>query len=213
MRITNFYSGDKMQEIEKMKEHLKGTTTVAVKTKEGVVFAADKRATMGSLIAHKKVEKIIELEEHIAMTTAGAVGDAQAIARWAKAEASLYRMRKGEEISVEAMATLIGNILHAMRYYPLFVQLIVGGYDSKGGRIFSIDIMGSVIEDRIIASGSGSPVAYGVLEAEYREDMNIEEAEALAVKALKSALERDAMSGNGVDVVIITRDGIEKKEI
>lgn len=202
-----------MQKMEKMKEYLKGTTTVAVKTKEGVVFAADKRATMGSLIAHKKVEKIIKLEEHIAMTTAGAVADAQAIARWAKAEAALYRMRKGEEMSVEAMATLIGNILHAMRYYPLFVQLIVGGYDSQGGRIFSVDIMGSVIEDKIIASGSGSPVAYGVLEDGYIEEMNIKEAEALAVRALKSALERDAMSGNGIDIVIITKDGIEKKEI
>jgi len=196
--------------MEKVKEYMKGTTTVGVVSKDGVVFASDRRATMGTLIAHKKVEKIIQLEEHIAMAVAGAVSDAQALARWVQAEAKLYKLRKGEEISVEGMATLIGNIMHSMRYYPLFVQLIVGGYDRTGGRMFSVDLMGSIIEDKTISTGSGSPVAYGVLEDGFKEGMSLDEAADLATRALKAALERDAMTGNGIDVVKITKKGIEK---
>jgi len=199
-----------MESMEKVKEYMKGTTTVGVVSKDGVVFASDRRATMGTLIAHKKVEKIIQLEEHIAMAVAGAVSDAQALARWVQAEAKLYKLRKGEEISVEGMATLIGNIMHSMRYYPLFVQLIVGGYDRTGGRMFSVDLMGSIIEDKTISTGSGSPVAYGVLEDGFKEGMSLDEAADLATRALKAALERDAMTGNGIDVVKITKKGIEK---
>lgn len=202
-----------MEAVEKVKEYMKGTTTVGVVSKEGVVFASDRRATMGTLIAHKKVEKIVQLEEHIAMTVAGAVSDAQALARWVQAEAKLYRLRKGDEISVEGMATLIGNIMHSMRYYPLFVQLIVGGYDKSGGRIFSVDLLGSIIEDKIISTGSGSPVAYGVLEDGFKEGMSLGEAENLATRALKAALERDAMTGNGIDIVKITKKGFEKTEL
>lgn len=202
-----------MEAIEKVKEYMKGTTTVGVVSKDGIVFASDRRATMGTLIAHKKVEKIIQLDEHIAMTVAGAVSDAQALARWVQAEAKLYKLRKGDEISVEGMATLIGNIMHSMRYYPLFVQLIVGGYDKTGGRIFSVDLLGSIIEDKVVSTGSGSPVAYGVLEDGFKEGMNLDEAANLATRALKAALERDAMTGNGIDIVKITKKGFEKTEL
>jgi len=202
-----------MEAVEKAKEYMKGTTTVGVVSKDGIVFASDRRATMGTLIAHKKVEKILQLDDHIAMTVAGAVSDAQALARWVQAEAKLYKLRKGDEISVEGMATLIGNIMHSMRYYPLFVQLIVGGYDKSGGRIFSVDLLGSILEDKTISTGSGSPVAYGVLEDGFREGMSLDEAENLATRALKAALERDAMTGNGIDIVKITKKGLEKTEL
>ncbi len=168
---------------------------------------------MGSLIAHKEVDKIFKLDDHIGMTVAGAVSDAQTLARWIQAEANLYKIRKGEEISVKGMATLIANILHSQRYYPMLLQLIVGGYDKTGAKLYSVDLMGSAIEDKIISTGSGSPVAYGVLEDGYKPGMNIEDGIDLAVRAVKAALGRDAMTGNGMVAVKITKEGYEKLEI
>ncbi len=202
-----------MEAIEKAKEYLKGTTTVGLTCKEGVVLVTDRRATMGSLIAHKEVDKIFKLDDHIGMTVAGAVSDAQTLARWIQAEANLYKIRKGEEISVKGMATLIANILHSQRYYPMLLQLIVGGYDKTGAKLYSVDLMGSAIEDKIISTGSGSPVAYGVLEDGYKPGMNIEDGIDLAVRAVKAALGRDAMTGNGMVAVKITKEGYEKLEI
>jgi len=199
-----------METLERVKEHMKGTTTVGITCKEGVVLASDTRATMGTLVAHKFVRKSFMIDKHLGATVAGAVADAQALIRWTQSEAKLYRMRKGEEMSVEGIATLLGNIMFSHRYYPLIVQLIVGGIDRKGPKLYSIDPLGSSIEDKVIATGSGSPVAYGVLEDSYKEDVAINEGVKLAVRALRSALQRDAMTGNGIDVVKITKEGFKK---
>lgn len=201
-----------MEAIATAKEYLKGTTTVGLTCKDGVVLVTDRRATMGSLIAHKEVDKIFKIDDHIGMTVAGAVSDAQTLARWVQAEANLYKIRKGEEISVKGMATLIANILHGQRYYPLMLQLIIGGFDKTGPKLFSVDLMGSAIEDKVISTGSGSPVAYGVLEDGYKQDMTVEEGADLAKRALKAALGRDAMSGDGMMIVKITKDGLVKTE-
>ncbi len=188
----------------------KGTTTVGLTCKNGTVLVTDKRATMGSLIAHKIVQKSFRIDKHIGATVAGAVADAQALIRWTQAEARLHRMRKGDELSVEAAATLMANILFSQRYYPMIVQLIVGGYSKDGARVFSIDPLGSSIEDKMVATGSGSPVAYGVLQDSYNENMSIEEGVKVGIRAMKSALARDAMTGDGMDVVTITQDGWKK---
>ncbi len=199
-----------MEAIEKANEYMKGTTTIGLTCKNGVVLVSDKRATMGTLIAHKVVQKSFMIDKHIGATVAGAVADAQALIRWVQAEARLYRMRKGEEINVEAAATLMANILFSSRYYPLIVQLIIGGIDKNGPKLFSLDPLGSSIEDKVIATGSGSPVACGVLEDSYKEDLQIDECAKVGVRAIKSALERDAMTGNGIDVIKITKDGFKK---
>ncbi len=199
-----------MEAIEKANEYMKGTTTIGLTCKNGVVLVSDKRATMGTLIAHKVVQKSFMIDKHIGATVAGAVADAQALIRWVQAEARLYRMRKGKEINVEATATLMANILFSSRYYPLIVQLIIGGIDKNGPKLFSLDPLGSSIEDKVIATGSGSPVAYGVLEDTYKEDLQIDECVNVGVRAIKSALQRDAMTGNGIDVIKITKDGFKK---
>jgi proteasome beta subunit len=199
-----------MEAVERVKEYMKGTTTVGLTTNDGVVLVSDKRATMGTLIAHKVVQKSFIIDKHLAATVAGAVGDAQALIRWMRAEARLYRMRKGEEISVQAISTLMGNVLFSSRYFPLIVQLIIGGVDKTGAKLYSLDPLGSAIEDRVIATGSGSPYAYGVLEDAYKEDMDIDAATKVAVRAIRAALERDAMTGNGIDVIKITKEGAVK---
>ena len=199
-----------MENLDKIKEYMKGTTTVGITCKDGVVLASDTRATMGSLIAHKFVRKSFMIDNHLGATVAGGVADAQALIRWIQSEAKLYRMRQGDEMSVDALASLMGNIMFSHRYYPLIVQLIVGGTDKKGPKLYSIDPLGSSIEDAVISTGSGSPVAYGVLEDAYKENMGVDEGAEVAVRALESALKRDAMTGNGIDVVKITKDGYKK---
>lgn len=199
-----------MEAIEKAIEYMKGTTTVGLTCKEGVVLVSDKRATMGTLIAHKVVNKSFIIDKHIGATVAGSVGDAQALIRWMQAESKLVRMRSGEEVTVEGISTLIGNVLFGQRYYPMIVQLIIGGVDKTGPKLFSLDPLGSTIEDTVISTGSGSPYAYGVLEDSFKKDMSINETVKVGVRALQAALNRDAMTGNGIDVIRITKEGAKK---
>ena len=188
---------------------LKGTTTVGITCKDGVVFATERRATIGNLIAHKVADKIFKVDEHIAATVAGSVADAQTLMKYLKAEAALYKMRNSERISIEAVAALASNIHHSNRFYPLIVQALLGGVDDTGAKIYSLDPTGGMILDKFISTGSGSPIAYGVLEDRYTEDLYVEEAIDIAIKALKSAIERDTFSGNGIRVAIVTEEGFK----
>jgi len=188
---------------------LKGTTTVGLKCSDGVVFATERRATMGNLIAHKVADKIFKIDDHIGATIAGGVGDAQSLMKYISAEVTLYRLRNGERISVESAATLTANILHSSRFYPFYVQTLLGGIDDNGPALFSLDPAGGVIGDKVISTGSGSPIAYGVLEDRYHDDMDTEEGIDVAIRAIQSAMQRDAFSGNGVLVATVTKEGFK----
>lgn len=191
---------------EKKIENLKtGTTTVGIKGKDFVILAAERKATMGYLVASKHTKKIIQLDDHVGMTIAGSVGDAQALERYIKAEMKLYELEESRKIPVKAVATLVSNILYARSYFPYYVQLLIGGYDSEP-RLFSFDPSGSVVEEKdFFSTGSGSVMALGVLEDKYKEGVQMEEAKKLAVRAVKAATERDiASGGSGIDVVVIS---------
>ncbi len=186
----------------------KGTTTVGVVCKDGVVLGTEKRATMGNFIASRAAKKIYRITDRIALTTAGSVGDAQFLARVVKIETDLYRLRRDRVMSVQSVATLLSNLLNQNRWFPYFVQLLVGGVDKNGARIYSIDPIGGAIrEDRVVATGSGSLTAYGVLEDRYSKDMTTEDASELVIRAINAAMKRDSASGDGMDVVRITEDG------
>jgi len=192
---------------EQYQEGLKGTTTVGLVFQGGVVLASEMRATMGYLIASKKAKKIYQISDKLGMTTAGGVGDAQQIARLMTVECSLYHIRRGRTMTVAAVATLLSNILNNNRYYPYYVQLLVGGMDDDGPKLYAVDALGGASkEEEMVATGSGSPMAFGVLEDRYRSDMNEEEAISLAVRAVRSAMKRDAGSGEGIHVVVITKE-------
>lgn len=188
-----------------------GTTTVGIVTKEGVVVAAEKRATMGYLIAHKAVTKVIPITDSIAMTTAGMVGDAQMLARYLKAEIELYETRKNKKITVKAASTLLANILYSNRFsVPFYVQLLLAGKDDTGYHLFSLGPDGSNIEDKYVSTGSGSVMAYGVLEDQYKDGLSLKEAIVIAARAIRAAMARDIASGGGIDVYTITEKGISK---
>jgi len=196
-----------MQTLKKLKT---GTTTVGIAYKDGVVLAAESKSTLGYLVSSKTAEKIIKIEDRIAITTAGGSGDTQALARILKAEINLYKLTRNTEITVKATITLLANIMQAVRYYPYMAMLIVGGFDKDGGHIYSIDPVGGFEEEKCTSTGSGSPIAYGVIEDGFREDMLKEEAVKLAVRAIRSARERDIFSG-GKEIVVVTIDknGVE----
>ncbi|HDD46287.1 MAG TPA: archaeal proteasome endopeptidase complex subunit beta [Candidatus Aenigmarchaeota archaeon] len=190
-----------------------GTTTVGIVCKDGVVLAAEKKATMGYLIANKSVKKIIKLSDYMAMTTAGSVGDAQALERYIKAEIKIYELEEEARMPVKAVATLLSNILHSTRFFPYIVQLLIGGYDEKP-RLFSFDPTGSFIEEKkFFSTGSGSVMALGVLEDSYKKEINTKEGESLAIRAIKAAIQRDiASGGEGIDVAVVDKDGVHFSE-
>lgn len=195
-------------------EILKGTTTVGLVFHDGIVLATEKRATMGNLIASKKAKKVYQIADRIGMTTAGGVGDAQQLARLMQVECNLYKVRHGKTISVVAAATLLSNYLQQNRYYPYYVQLLVGGVDKNGPSVYSVDAMGGASkEDDIVSTGSGSPMAYGVLEDRFKGDMSEDEAATLAIRALKAAMRRDSASGEDISVVVITKDKYEERAV
>jgi proteasome beta subunit len=188
-----------------------GTTTLGMICRDGVVLAAEKKSTMGYLVASKESDKILPVEDHIALTIAGVSGDAQALARYLRAELKLFSIQNQRKISVKGASTLLSNILQGSKYYPYFVQLILAGYDDTGPAIFSLDAIGGTEEEKkFFSTGSGSPFALGVLEDNYREGISIEEGTKLAVRAIKAAIERDIGSGGkAIDVGVITKDGIK----
>ena len=161
---------------------------------------------MGNLIAHKTADKIFRIDEHIAATIAGSVADAQEPYEVPQGRRQPYRMRNSERISIEAAAALASNILHSSRFYPFIVQTLLGGVDDKGAKIYSLDPSGGMIPDKFVSTGSGSPIAYGVLEDRYTEDLYVDEGVDIAIRAIKSAMERDTYSGNGILVATVTEE-------
>lgn len=190
-------------------KRMKGTTTIGILCSDGVVFAADKRATMGYFIANKEVEKIFRIDDHLAVTIAGSVGDAQTIIRLIKAEAQLYKFEKRKPMPVKGATTLLANLLNRYKLFPFLVQLLVGGVDEKP-RIYNLDPIGGMTSEKFVSTGSGSPIAYGYLEEAYVEGKPIKENLKLALKALSVAVKRDCASGDGVDLVSVSRDGFKR---
>ncbi len=196
-----------MQTLEKLKS---GTTTVGMVFKDGVVLATETKSTLGYLVSSKMAEKLFKVDDRIAITTAGGTGDTQALIRLLKAEINLYKLSRNSELTVKATATLLANIMQSVRYYPYLAMLIIGGVDNSGGHILSLDPVGGMEEEKYTSTGSGSPMAYGVLEDGFREDMLKEDAIKLAVRAIRSARERDIFSG-GKEIVaaVIDKNGVE----
>jgi proteasome beta subunit len=192
-------------------KYLKGTTTVGVVCTDGIVLASEQRATMGHFIASKTAKKVYQIDDLVGMTTAGSVGDAQQLVRLVSVESQLYKMRRNESMTIKGISTLMSNFLNGNRYYPMMVQLLIGGVDKNGPAIYSLDAMGGSIEEtRISATGSGSPMAYGVLEDQYREDITVKEGLDLAIRAIHNATKRDAASGENIDVVVITKEAFKR---
>lgn len=186
---------------------LHGTTTVGIKTGEGVVLCADMRASAGYFIANNNTMKIQKIDHHAGLTLAGGVADAQNITDILRYHANLHRLRKSAPIPIQSLARLTSLLFHQNRGYPFIADILVGGYDGNGPALFNIDMFGSVEAKSFVTTGSGSPVAYGVLEDEYRDDLSVEDAKRLALVAVKAAIVRNIGTGDGINIAVMDKDG------
>jgi len=183
-----------------------GTTTVGIVCTDGVVLGTDTRATAGYFIAHKHVRKIFKIDDYVAATMSGVVAEAQKVLETAQLAVRLYKSETGMRMSIKAIATYISNILFSSRLFPYVIHTIVAGVDEQGPNMYMIDWFGSLTKERYIATGSGSPIALGVLEDNYYEGISLKEAIPIVIRAINSAIRRDPGSGEGIDVVYITKD-------
>ena len=188
-----------------------GATTIGVVCHDGVILASEKRVAYGYLVVSKGGKKVFRITDRIGAACAGLVGDMQILAREVEAQANLYNMDVGRSISVRSAAKLMSNILFNRRYAPLITQTIVAGLDEEGPSLFVLDVLGSLIPDKYAVVGSGTEIAVGVLEEGYKEGMKIKEAKDLVTRSIKSAISRDVMSGDGIDFLIITKEGITEE--
>jgi len=190
-----------------------GATIVGIKAKEGVVLATDRRLSYGGFVMSRNARKIYVLKDRIGVAIAGLYGDISGLARILEAEIKYYELTSGARLTVRSVAKRLSSILYAYKPFPFYVEAIIGGVDDGEPRIYVLDSLGSITEEDYAASGSGATMALGVLESLYKEGLSLEDAEELALKAVKSAIERDAMSGDGIDVVVISRDGWRERRV
>ena len=202
--------------IEKENLMKTGTTTVGIVCKDGVILGADKRTTAGGqLVANKKTEKVVKVTDDIWVTTAGGASDCQLLVKLTQAELRLKRMRVHRKATVEEaahlMSRMVFNNLRKPSMIPGISHFLLGGRDEKGYYVYDIFADGTLtLIDDFVGSGSGSILAYGVLETLYHPEMTIDQGVALVVKALNAAMQRDIFSGNGLDIIVVNRDGVKK---
>ena len=186
---------------------LKGTTTIGVVCKDGVILASDTRVTMGYYVAHKFGKKVYKIDDHMGMTIAGTVADAQRVVDILTANAQLYKINLNRPMPISSAARLVANLLFNARYIPLATQVLVGGVDETGPHVFNLDPYGSLTEEKAVSTGSGSPIAYGILEDNYKEGLTITELLPTMAKAVNAAMKRDVASGNSYNIIVIDSHG------
>ena len=188
-----------------------GATTVGIVCKDGVVLAAERRVSYGYFVMSKTGKKVFKIADKIGAACAGIVADMQILTRHVGAYLNLYTYEREQSVTVRTAAKLMGSMLFERRYFPYLAQTIVGGIDESGPKLFVLDPLGSVIEDKFTAVGSGSEIAMGLLETEFKESMSVDEAKGLVRKAVKAASARDIGSGEGLDMLIITNGGVREE--
>jgi len=189
-----------------------GATTIGIKTPNAVVLASEKRLTYGYFVISKNVRKVFQLTSKIGAACAGFVGDMQVLIKDAQAEINLYRYMYRREPQVRSVAKVLSNYLFSSRFMPYLTETIVGGFDDSGSHIIVLDPLGSMIEDDYAVVGSGAEIAIGVIESSYKPDLSVEELRNLAIKAVKASIARDAASGNGIDLLLFTPEGVKIDE-
>jgi len=200
-------------EVQQRFRYIPGATTVGVVCDKGVILASEKRVSYGYFVMSKTGKKVFKITDRIGAACAGLVSDMQILVREVGAYANLFQYELGRPMSVRAAAKLMSNLLFERRLFPLITQTIVGGVDENGPSLYVLDLLGSVVPDKYAAVGTGAEIAMGVLEAGYADGLSLEGARELVVKSIRSAVSRDAMSGDGVDILIITENGMEERTV
>ncbi len=188
-------------------------TAVGIKVKDGVVLASEKRVAYGFYLLSKSGKKVFKINDKLGLASAGILADMQTIAKIIRADLNLYYLDTKTTPTVRAAAKLLSLILFQSRIMPYICEIMVGGVDDEGPHLFVLDPAGSVIEDDYAALGTGAKIAIGILESLYRPDMSLNEAKELAIKAIKQATSRDPVSGDGCDILVISKEGSYEESI
>jgi len=188
--------------------YIPGATTIGIVCKDGVVLASERRVSYGYFVMSKSGKKVFKIADKIGAACAGIVADMQILTREVAAHLKIYSFEREQSVTVRTAAKLMGSLLFERRYFPYLAQTIVGGIDESGPKLFVLDPLGSVIEDKFTSVGSGSEIAMGLLESDFKDGMSVEDAKGLARKAIKAASARDIASGEGLDMLIITDKGV-----
>jgi proteasome beta subunit len=187
-----------------------GTTTLGIVCRDAVVLATDSRVTMANYIAHRKGKKLFMIDEHMGMTIAGVVADAQNMIDIIRYYARTYRIEHQKPMPIASAARVAANVFFSQRYYPYIVQSLMGGYDSSGPGLFNVDLFGTMTGEKFASTGSGSPIVYGILESGYKQDMSVDDAVKLAAKGVSYAMKRDSASGDNLDIAVIDANGFRE---
>lgn len=193
--------------------YLPGATTIGIVCRNGIVLASEKRVSYGYTVMSKAGKKIFKILDHVGAACAGLIADMQILTRQVSAYAKLFELNNGRRIPVKAVAKTMSNLLFPRRFFPYFTQTIVGGVDDEGPGLYVLDSIGSIISDKYAVIGSGANIAVGVLEDSYKENLSLEEGKKMALRAMKSAIARDIASGNGIDILMISNEGIKEENL
>ena len=188
-----------------------GACGVAIKCKDGVVLGNDRRATWGYTVTNKSTKKVFKITDYIGMAAYGLIGDFQILVKILRAQANLYILDAGERISTRSMGKMVSNYLYSRKMMPLYTNLVVAGMDPSGPELYTLDAIGSLMPDDFGTTGTGMLLSIGILEAEYKPNMTVSAGEKLVEKAIRNSISRDVMSGNGIDILTITKDGAVEK--
>ena len=192
---------------------LPGATTIGLVCRDGVILTSERRLSYGNFVLSKNAKKIFRINDNVGAACAGLVGDMQILMREASVYARIYSYERDRAASVKTAAKVIGNLLFQRKLMPYITQTIIGGVDEDGPSLYVLDLLGSVIKDNFSTAGTGTEIASGVLESEYKDKLSIEDGKEIAIRAMKASLARDAASGDGIDVMTIKKDGISEEPI
>ena len=183
-----------------------GATAVGISFANGVTLAAEKRVSYGNFVINKQTRKIFSVTESVGAACAGMIADMQVLVRQVEALAKIRKLETRRNIATNSVAKLMSVIMFERRFFPLLTQVIVGGVDAKS-QIYTLDPLGSVLPDEYAAVGTGAEMALGVLDSEYKSSITAEQSKDLALKAIRSSIQRDSASGDGIDLLVITKGG------
>jgi proteasome beta subunit len=193
-------------------QFMPGATAVGMTHQDGIILAAEKRISYGNFVVNKNTKKIFQITDQVASACAGMVADMQVLTRQVGALAKIRRLETRRDMATNSVAKLMSVIMFERRYFPLLTQVIVGGVQTTP-EIYTLDPLGSLLPDNYAAVGTGAEMALGIIDAEYKKNMSEETSKKLAIKAIKSSIQRDSASGDGIDVLTITKKGIEEESL
>ena len=193
-------------------EFMPGASVVGISYSDGVILAADKRISFGNFVVNKNIKKTFTVTDYVGAACAGMVADMQVLVRQVEALAKIRKLETRREVAPNSIAKLMSVIMFERRYFPLLTQVIVGGINEKP-EIYTLDPLGSVLPDDYAAVGTGAEGALGIMDAEYKPNMSEEKVKELASRAIRSAVQRDAASGDGIDILYMTRTGHREETV